>query len=194
MATAELSGWERTARAVEKVRERLSRFTRALDAAGISYAVTGGNAVAEWVGRVDDAAIRFTPDIDILIRPVDLPRIQTVAASVGFIHRNIENANLFIDGPDGRIRDAVHVLFANVKVRPEYLTVAPDISDSERGKTFQVLSLDSLVRMKLTSFRTKDRVHLLDMIDVGLLDASSPARFEPELAARLQTLLDNPDG
>ena len=40
--------------------------------------------------------------------------------------------------------------------------------------------------MKLTSFRDKDRTHLRDLIDVGLLDATWPARFPPELAARLQ--------
>jgi hypothetical protein len=47
--------------------------------------------------------------------------------------------------------------------------------------------------MKLASYRLKDRVHLLDMINVGLIDNTWPARFPPELAARLQTLLDNPD-
>jgi hypothetical protein len=48
--------------------------------------------------------------------------------------------------------------------------------------------------MKITSYRFKDRVHLLDMIGVGLIDESWPARFPAELAARLQALLDNPDG
>jgi hypothetical protein len=56
------------------------------------------------------------------------------------------------------------------------------------------VSLEALVCMKLNSFRLKDRVHLLDMIGVGLLDQSWPARLPPELAARLQQLLDNPNG
>jgi hypothetical protein len=47
--------------------------------------------------------------------------------------------------------------------------------------------------MKLTSYRLKDRVHLLDMIGVGLIDSTWPIRFPAELAGRLQTLLDNPD-
>jgi hypothetical protein len=47
--------------------------------------------------------------------------------------------------------------------------------------------------MKLTSYRLKDRVHLLDMINIGLIDQAWPARFSGELAARLQSLLDNPD-
>jgi hypothetical protein len=48
--------------------------------------------------------------------------------------------------------------------------------------------------MKLTSYRLKDQVHLQDLIGVGLIDASWPGRFPPDLAARLQHLLDTPDG
>jgi hypothetical protein len=48
--------------------------------------------------------------------------------------------------------------------------------------------------MKLTSFRRKDQVHLQDMIEVGLLDHSWLGRLQPELAARLKELLDDPDG
>jgi hypothetical protein len=48
--------------------------------------------------------------------------------------------------------------------------------------------------MKLTSYRLKDRVHILDMIGVGLIDATWPARFPPALGARLQQLLDDPNG
>jgi hypothetical protein len=48
--------------------------------------------------------------------------------------------------------------------------------------------------MKLTSYRDKDRMHLRDLIDVGLLDATWPAKFPPELGARLQAILDDPDG
>jgi hypothetical protein len=44
--------------------------------------------------------------------------------------------------------------------------------------------------MKLTSFRLKDRVHLLDLLDVGLIDQTWCDRFPPQLAARLKELLD----
>src|SRR5436190_24200709 len=53
--------------AVERVRERLLRAARALDSAGIPYAVIGGNAVAAWVSKFDPAAVRNTADVDILI-------------------------------------------------------------------------------------------------------------------------------
>ncbi len=41
---------------------------------------------------------------------------------------------------------------------------------------------------------TINRVHLRDLLDVGLLDASWCGRFPPELAARLQELIDHPEG
>ncbi len=64
----------------------------------------------------------------------------------------------------------------------------------EQVKDIRTLPLEALVRMKLTSFRDKDRVHLRDMLDVGLIDASWLERFSPRLRARLQELLDTPDG
>jgi hypothetical protein len=57
-----------------------------------------------------------------------------------------------------------------------------------------VVSLEGIVRMKLTSYRLHDRVHLLDMIGVGLIDRSWLAKLPPALAERLKPLLDNPNG
>ncbi|MDA0657717.1 MAG: hypothetical protein O2931_17300 [Planctomycetota bacterium] len=48
--------------------------------------------------------------------------------------------------------------------------------------------------MKLTSFQRKDQVHLLDMIPIGLIDATWLDRFSPDLRVRLQELLEDPDG
>jgi hypothetical protein len=47
--------------------------------------------------------------------------------------------------------------------------------------------------MKLTSFRLKDKVHLLDMLDVGLIDEAWCDRLPSELAARLRELVASPD-
>jgi hypothetical protein len=52
----------------------------------------------------------------------------------------------------------------------------------------------TLVRMKLTSFRDKDRVHLRDLLDVGLVDASWLEQVPTELRSPLNELLDNPEG
>lgn len=180
--------------AVELVRERLRRAVTALEAAGVPYAVVGGNAVAAWVATVDPAAVRNTADVDILLRRTDLPAAQTALESAGFVYRHVSGIDMFLDGPDARARDAVHVVIAGEKIRQEYSATAPDVFESETPETFRVLSLESLVRMKLTSFRRKDQVHVQDMLDVGLIDQSWISRFPPELAKRLQELIDTPEG
>lgn len=187
-------GWERVATAVEHVRARLRRTAETLLAAGVPYAVIGGNAVAEWVGRADMAAVRNTRDVNILIRRADFDAAKIAMTAAGFVYRHAASIDMFLDGPDATARDAVHVLFAGEKVREDAFDASPDVTDSEDAEYFRVLSLEALVRMKLTSFRRKDQVHVLDFLEVGLVDASWPARFLPELGARLQHLLDTPDG
>ncbi len=180
--------------AVEKVRKRLLRAASALDAAGIPYAVTGGNAVAAWVSRLDEAAVRNTQDVDLLLDRSDLERARQALESVGFIYRHVKSVDMFLDGPDAKARDAVHIVFAGEKVRSDYLIEAPLVDQSELAEGFRLLQLEPLVKMKLTSFRLKDQVHILDMIEVGLIDRSWLPRLPQPLAERLQQLLDNPDG
>lgn len=186
--------WERMIRAVEKVRERLQRATAALEAAGIPYAVAGGNAVAAWVSRVDEAAVRNTQDVDIVLRRSDLNAASAALTAAGFVYRHSSGIDMFLDGPGTKARDAVHVVFAGEKVRREYLLPAPDVSESELSGPMRVLNLPSLVRMKLTSFRRKDQVHVQDLIGVGLVDASWCSQLPAELADRLRELLNDPEG
>lgn len=177
---------DRMVRAVEKVRERLLRATSALENGGIPYAVVGGNAVAAWVSGVDESAVRNTQDVDLLLRRADLEAAKTAMAAA--------RIDLFLDGPGAKARDAVHVVFAGEKVRPEYVAPASDVTEAEQAPSFRVLSLEALVRMKLTSFRDKDRTHLRDLLEVGLIDGGWCLRFPPPLAERLQELVDNPEG
>lgn len=180
--------------AVEKVRARLRRAAAALEQHGIPYAVVGGNAVAAWVSEVDEAAVRNTQDVDILLRRADLDRAKAALAGAGFVYRHSAGIDMFLDGAGAKARDAVHIVFAGEKVRQEYVAPAPDVDESRPTTTARVLNLDALVRMKLTSFRRKDQMHILDFIGVGLVDASWPGRLPGELARRLQELLDNPEG
>lgn len=185
---------DRMERAVEKVRDRLLRSTAALEAAGVPYAVIGGNAVMAWVEQADEAAVRFTQDVDLVLRREDLDRAREALEKAGFVYRRSAGIEMFLDGPAAKARDAVHVIFSGEKVRPEYVAAVPDVAESVSFTSYRVLALEAVVRMKLTSYRRKDQVHVLDMIDVGLIDATWPSRYPPELAARLQHLLDTPDG
>jgi hypothetical protein len=180
--------------AVEKVRQRLLRAARALEAVEVPYAVAGGNAVALWVSRVDEAAARNTQDVDILLRRDDLNAAIGAMQNAGFTYRRSAGMDLFLDGPTAKARDAVHIVFANEKVRPQEPAMNPDVNDSEPGGLFCVLSLEALVRIKLTVFHDKDKVHVRDLIGVELVDQSWVNRLPSELGARLQSLLETPEG
>ena len=184
---------ERMVRAVEKVRNRLLRAASALEHARVPYAVVGGNAVAAWVARVDESAVRNTQDVDILLRRGDLGSAKNALAAAGFVYRHLNGVDMFLDGPEAQARDSVHVVFSGEKVRPGYLLPVPDVTEAEQAPEFRLLNLEALVRMKLTSFRRKDQVHVLDLAEVGLVDESWVMRVPPELRERLQELLDNPD-
>lgn len=186
--------WERMVRAVEKVRERLLRATDALDAAGVPYAVAGGNAVAAWVSRVDETAVRNTRDVDIILRRDDLAAATTALVQAGFVPRHSAGLDMFLDGPQASARDALHVIFAREKVRSEHILAAPDVGESEPADRFRIVTLEALVRMKLTAFRDKDRTHLRDLIDVGLVDESWREHLPADLYSRLQSILETPDG
>lgn len=191
--TPDMTLLDRMALAVDRVRDRLLRATAALEDAGIPYAIVGGNAVAAWVETVDIAAVRNTQDVDILLRRDDLDAATEALARQGFTRRKVRGIEIFLDGPEAKMRDAVHVVIAGEKVFPDSIAAAPDVAESEMKDKFRVVSLEALVRMKLTSYLRKDQVHLLDMLDVSLIDASWKSRFDPILAERLQHLIDTPD-
>jgi hypothetical protein len=184
--------WKRMERAVEKVNERLRKTVGILEAAKVPYAVIGGHAVRAWVAQVDEAAMRTTCDVDILVRPADLPALISAMTAAGFHHRNTSGLDMFVEHPDGSARDAVHVLLVgNVERGGE---PNPDIVPTARANDFQTVELETLVRMKLNAFRRKDQVHLLDMILLGMIDRSWLDKYPQQLRLRLEELLEDPDG
>jgi hypothetical protein len=186
--------WARIERAVENVKQRMRRVTRALNSAGIPYAIIGGNAVQHWVAQVDESVVRNTRDVDIILNRQDLAAAIEALAQDGFIYRHSASVSMFLDGPAAKARDAVHVVFAGEKVRSDYPEPVPDIQAYEWMGDARTLPLEALVRMKLTSFRRRDQVHIQDMISVGLIGNDWPDRLPPVLGMRLRELLDDPDG
>lgn len=184
---------DRMENAVAKVKERLVRATTALAMSGVPYAVIGGNAIAAWVAKVDENAVRNTVDVDLLLKREDLDAAEEALSKVGFVRRHIAGIDCFLDGRKGKFRDAVHVIKAGEKVREEYILPAPTLDETEPGEHFRVLSLAALIRMKLTSFRPKDQTHLIDMIELKMIDATWCDRYPVELANRLRELLNRPD-
>lgn len=184
---------DRMVRIAKTGKERLLRAAKALEIANVSYAVIGDYAIGFWVSRVDDAAVRNTRDVDLLVRREDLGKVIKAMEPAGFVYRHTGAMHLMLDGENGKARDAVHLTFANEKVRPDEPVANPDVGLSEKTGNFRVLSLEPLVQIKLTAYCDKDRMHLRDLLDVGLIDQSWVPRFPAELAARLQHLIDHPE-
>ena len=111
----------------------------------------------------------------------------------GFVPAFTFGVTVFLDGPEAKPSESIHIVFAGEKVQSDYAVPAPDVSEAERPTAFPVIALEPLVRMKLTSFRLKDRVHIQDLIGVGLVDASWLQHLPSPLAERLKELLDNPN-
>ena len=185
--------WARMERAVEKVNERLRKTVRILENAKVPYAVVGGHAVRAWVAQVDEAALRTTRDVDILVRPEDLSAMITAMTTAGFHHRKTSGLDMFVEQPDASARDAVHVLLVG-NVEKSGDEPNPDIVPLALTSDFHTIELSTLVRMKLNAFRRKDQVHLLDMISLGMIDESWLDRYPEQLRARLEELLNDPEG
>lgn len=186
--------WERMERAVEKVNERLRKTVSILESAKIPYAIVGGHAVRAWVAQVDEGALRTTKDVDVLLRREDLLSMIETMTRNGFFYRNTAGVDIFTDTPDGPARDGIHVVPAREMVKPWELIPNPDLEPSTRADDFRTVPFETLICMKLNSYRRKDQVHLLDMIEVGLIDKTWLERLAGPLGERLQILLDNPDG
>ena len=192
--------WERMEKGIENVRQRLERAARALREAGVPYAIVGGNAVAAWVSRVDTAAVRNTRDVDVLLRRIDLERAQAALAGAGFVHRRVASLgkagvmDVFLDGPGAKVRDAIHVLWAGERPVPDAIEPTPELGRTEPAEGFELIPLEDLLRMKLTSFRDKDRMHLRDLASVGLVDVTWLQRLPKALAERLRVILNDPEG
>ena len=189
--------WEildRMERAVANVRDRLLRATAALNQAGVPYAVIGGHAVASWVATVDEGAVRNTRDVDLLVRRDDLPAVTTALQAAGFAKEQSFGVTMFLDGPNAKPNESIHLLFAGEKVKDGDPLAAPQIVTADDPAGFRVLTFESLVQMKLLSNRDKDRTHIRDMIGVGLVDQTWLSKLPPILAARLKAILDSPEG
>jgi hypothetical protein len=182
--------WEKHAMAVEDVNERMRRITDALETAGVPFALVGGQAVAAWVATRDPKAVRTTKDVDILLSRVDLPRARAAARTIDMEYFEVLGVGMFVDRQRPNPKDAVHLVWAGEKVRADNLLPSPIMGESQvLGSGKPVVSLAALVLMKLMANRDLDRVHLRDMIEVGLVDRDLLAGLPTELAARLESLL-----
>jgi len=174
-------------RHVEQLFEVLQRLHSALTSAGIQYRVIGGLGVFFQISARNPLAARLTQDVDVAIDRKDLERIAAAVKDYGFRYRHAAGVDLLVDATKPKAHSAVHFVFVGEKVRPDYLEPIPAFSDptvTEEG--FLLAPVHDLVKMKLTSFRLKDKLHLLDMDSVGLINAEIEASLPEPLHERLR--------
>ena len=189
-----LASWQRHMDAVARVKQRVRRATAALDGVALPYAVIGGNAVAAWVESVEPEAVRVTPNVDLMFRRTELEAARTILLAVGLLLEQDGEFHLLRDGLQRSPRETGKVLIAGEFFRRDNWLPAPDITETIRLDGCLVPTFDALLRMKLTAFRTVDRMHLRDLMEVKLLDATWLDRLPVVLTDRLHEILNDPNG
>jgi hypothetical protein len=182
--------WERHLRTMNELAQRLERITGAFQEKKVPYALIGGQAVNMWIATKDKGGGRQTKDIDILLERSDLSLARAAGLAVELDYFETIGVGMFLERDDPNPRTGVHIVWAGEKVRPESALPAPRVEERiELLPGVFVARLPALVCMKLVSNREVDRVHLRDMIDVGLIDRGLLSGLPAELAAGLDVLL-----
>jgi len=171
---------------VEQLYDVTVRLAAALERARIPYQVIGGFAVFSHVEAVDPLGARMTRDVDITVDRGRLREIAEAAEPAGFRFRHVAGVDMLVDAQEPKARSAVHMVFAHEKVRAEYVDVVPGISHPERSKRgYWIAPVGDLVRMKLTSFRLRDKVHIQDLDSARLITPEIEESLSEVLRGRL---------
>jgi hypothetical protein len=179
-----VAAWDRH---VEQLFDTVRRLARALDQARIEYRVVGGLAVFFHVSGRDPFAARSTRDVDVAVDRAQLDAIIEAVRPFGFAYRHAAGVDMLVDARELKARSAVRLIFVRGKVRPEYLEPVPSFSPAVRTTEGVLLApVVDLVRMKLTSYRLKDRVHIQDPDGVGLVTPEVEAQLSDPLRQRLR--------
>ena len=170
---------------VNQLVEFAARFATAMSSAGIEYRIVGGLAIYLHVNSIDPLAARLTRDIDAAVKRSDIEKIAQAAKPFGLEFRHTAGVDMLVDASAPKACSAVHFVFVSEKVRPDYVEPVPDFSPASNVDGLLVAPVADLVKMKLTSFREKDRVHVRDMDGVGLITAETEASLPEVLRERL---------
>jgi hypothetical protein len=112
------------------------------------------------------------------------PTVIEAARKVGWVYRHAGGLDMLVDAGQPKARSAVHLVFLNEKVRPEYSDAVPASPPARTSEGILLAPVADLVRMKLTSFRLKDRVHIQDLDAVGLIDPAIEAQLSESASQR----------
>lgn len=170
---------------VDRLFELAGIVERIFTSAGLEYRVIGGLATYLYVEASEPDAGRLTRDIDVAVRREDLEKIASAAIQFGLAYRHVAGVDMLVDAAEPRARRAVHLVFTGEKFRPDYPETSPELGGYQVIRGLKLIPVADLVRMKLTSFRLKDEVHLKDLDEAGVITREVEAVLSPVLAKRL---------
>jgi hypothetical protein len=159
----------------------LHKITGPLMAERVPHELIGGLAVLVHVEEADPEHSTLTRDVDLMIRRADLERVTKIAARHGL--------RALVYGETSSARNAVHLLFSGEKVRPNQATPNPPIQPEAKsilGVDVFIIPVPDLVRMKLSAYRDKDRVHIGSLDAAGLITPEVETAQPEELQVRRQ--------
>jgi hypothetical protein len=156
---------------VSEIYDEFVAVVRALDDAGIDYAICGALALAVH------GAPRATRDIDLLARKEDEARIREVAMRLGFTHAALP---MQFSGSGIEVQRFTKI-GSGRPLMLDVLWVIPKLEaiwDDRRrvaweGGTLSVVSTEGLVTLKLTAGRPQD------LVDIQSLTAAEGNREKP---------------
>jgi hypothetical protein len=167
----------------------LDKITDALTADRIPHELIGGLAVLVHVEEADPTYATLTRDVDLMVHRADLDRIKEAAARNGFRFRHAAGLDMLLYCDADSAKNAVRLVFSEERVRDTQPVPNPPIAPEVRrihGKEIKIVPVRDLVRMKLSAFRDKDRVHVRSMDAAGLITAEIVESLPADLKARLQ--------
>ncbi len=158
----------------------------AFSSAGLDYRVIGGLATYLYVEERDPDAGRLTRDIDIVVRREDLDAIARAVRPFGLEYRHVAGMDMLLQAGQPSGRRAVHMVFSGEKVLETYSEAVPTFGGVKVLQGIRLVPVADLVRMKLTSFRLKDQVHLKDLDEAGVISDAVVASLPADLRGRLR--------
>jgi hypothetical protein len=168
--------------------EILHRVADMFTAEEIPYEMIGGMAVAAHIEQVDPDLVMITRDIDIMIQRSDFERVKEAAPRHGFHFRHAAGLDMLLYGAEKKAVRGVHLVFGGEKVKADQAPNPPLAPEPVKvySKEVSIVPVSDLVRMKLNSFRDKDRVHIRAMDAAGLITSEVERGLSAELGSRLQ--------
>ena len=159
---------------------------RAFASAGLDYRVVGGLAAYLYVEEREPDAGRLTKDIDIVVRREDLEAIARAVEPYGLQYRHVAGVDMLVQAGQPSARRAVHMIFSGEKVREDYSEAVPKLGPFRMLKGVRLVPVEDLIRMKLTSYRLKDEMHLKDLDDAGVITPEIELQLSPIQQERLR--------